>query len=115
MTLTRIAAGLAAFLVAFAVSAADAPKKVLRFAFRTAETGFDPQKIDDRYSVGVCENIFEGLLSYDYLARPVKLVPLVAESIPQPEEGGTRYTFRIKPGIYFADDPAFKGKKRELN
>ena len=23
-------------------------------------------------------------------------------------------TFRIKPGIYFADDPAFKGQKREL-
>ncbi len=93
---------------------ADAPKKVLRFAFRTAETGFDPQKIDDRYSVGVCENIFESLLSYDYLARPVKLVPLVAESIPQPEEGGTRYTFRIKPGIFFADDVSFKGRKREL-
>jgi hypothetical protein len=24
------------------------------------------------------------------------------------------FTFRIKPGIYFADDPAFKGVKREL-
>src|SRR5205814_1089963 len=24
------------------------------------------------------------------------------------------WTFKIKPGIYFADDPAFKGKKREL-
>ena len=24
------------------------------------------------------------------------------------------FTFRIKPGIYFADDPAFKGQKREL-
>ena len=24
------------------------------------------------------------------------------------------WTIRIKPGIYFADDPAFKGKKREL-
>ncbi len=83
-------------------------------AFRTAETGFDPQRIDDRYSVGVCENLFEGLLSYDYLARPVRLVPLTAESIPKPEEGGTRYTFRIKPGILYADDPAFKGRKREL-
>jgi len=114
LTPTRIAAGFAAFLLAFAVSAADAPKKVLKFAFRTAETGFDPQKIDDRYSVGVCENIFEGLLTYDYLARPVKLVPLIAESIPQPEEGGTRYTFRIKPGIFYADDVAFKGHKREL-
>ncbi|QJR15644.1 ABC transporter substrate-binding protein [Usitatibacter palustris] len=93
---------------------AAAEKKVLRFAFRTAETGFDPARIDDRYSVGVCENIYEGLLTYDYLARPVKLVPLTAEAIPEPEENGTRYTFRIRPGIYFADDPAFKGVKREL-
>src|SRR5688572_1763790 len=83
-------------------------------AFRTAETGFDPQKVYDRYSVGVCENLYEGLLTYDYLARPVKVVPLVAESVPEPEEGGTRYTFRIKPGIHFADDPVFKGQKREL-
>ena len=94
--------------------ASGAERKVLRMAFRTAETGFDPQKIYDRYSVGVCENIFEGLLTYDYLARPVRLVPLVAEEVPEPEEGGTRYTFRIRPGIYFTDDPAFRGRKREL-
>ena len=93
---------------------AHAQKKVLRMAFRTAETGFDPQRVQDRYSVGVLENLFETLLTYDYLARPVKLVPLVAESIPEPEEGGTRYTFRIKPGIFYIDDPAFKGQKREL-
>jgi len=83
-------------------------------AFRAIETGFDPQRIDDRYSVGICENLFEGLLTYDYLARPVKLVPLVAEAIPEPEENGSRYTFRIKPRILFADDPVFKGEKREL-
>jgi ABC-type transport system substrate-binding protein len=34
--------------------------------------------------------------------------------VPEPEENGTRYTFRIRPGIYFADDAAFKGVKREL-
>ena len=110
---------LAAFLFTTALGAipgADAAdQKVLRVAFRTAETGFDPQRIFDRYSVGICENIFEPLLSYDYLARPVKLVPLTAEAIPEPEEGGTRYTFRIRPGIYFADDPVFNGKKRELH
>ncbi len=114
MTLPRFAAVLAALLIALGPLAAEAQKKVLRFAFRTAETGFDPQRIDDRYSVGVCENLFEGLLTYDYLARPVKLVPLVAEAIPTPEENGTRYTFRIKPGIYYGDDPVFNGKKREL-
>jgi len=114
LKLLRLAAPCLAAVFFATGAVADTPKKVLRFAFRTAETGFDPQKIDDRYSVGVCENIFESLLSYDYLARPVKLVPMVAESIPQPEENGTRYTFRIKPGIFFADDPAFKGQKREL-
>jgi ABC-type transport system substrate-binding protein len=93
---------------------AFAQRKVLHIAFRSAETGFDPQRIDDRYSVGICENLFEPLLTYDYLARPAKLVPLTAETVPEPEEDGTRYTFRIRPGILFADDPAFKGQKREL-
>ena len=110
----RLAAVLAAFLIALVPLEGYAQKKVLRFGFRTAETGFDPQRIDDRYSVGVCENLFEPLLTYDYLARPAKLVPLVAEAIPTAEENGTRYTFRIRPGILFADDAAFNGKKREL-
>ena len=105
---------LAAAALALGTPAAWAQKKVLRMAFRTAENGFDPQRVDDRYSVGICENLFEPLLTYDYLARPVKLVPLVAEAIPRPEDHGTRYTFRIRPGIYFADDPAFNGRKREL-
>ena len=105
----------AAFLAAPAAQASVAvEKKVLRMALRTAEAGFDPQRIDDRYSVGVCENLFEPLLTYDYLARPVRLVPLVAEAVPVAEEQGTRYTFRIRPGILFADDPAFRGAKREL-
>jgi ABC-type transport system substrate-binding protein len=113
-SLRFLAIAACALLLACAALPAAAQKKVLHIAFRTAETGFDPQRIDDRYSVGICENIFEGLLTYDYLARPVKLVPLTAEAIPEPEERGSRYTFRIKPGIYFADDPAFKGRKREL-
>ena len=89
-------------------------KKTLRMAFRAAETGFDPQRIEDRYSVGICENIFESFLTYDWLARPARLAPQVVEAVPQAEEDSTRFTFRIKPGIYFADDPAFKGKRREL-
>jgi oligopeptide transport system substrate-binding protein len=114
LRISRLFPLLAALLLAFSATTADAQKKVLRIAFRVAETGFDPQRVFDRYSVGVCENIFEPLLTYDYLARPARLVPLTAEAIPDPEEGGTRYTFRIKPGILFADDPVFKGQKREL-
>ena len=112
--LALLAAFLASALLAAAPAGAAVERKVLRMAFRTAETGFDPQRIFDRYSVGICENLFEPLLTYDYLARPVRLVPLVAEAIPEAEEGGTRYTFRIRPGILFAEDPAFKGRRREL-
>ena len=41
-------------------------------------------------------------------------MPLAAESLPQITDNGKTYTFRIKKGIYFTPDPAFKGKKREL-
>lgn len=112
--LTLALACLACALAAAGPAMGSVERKVVRMAFRTAEAGFDPQRIFDRYSVGVCENLFEPLLTYDYLARPVRLVPLTAEAVPEPEEGGTRYTFRIRPGILFADDPAFKGQKREL-
>jgi ABC-type transport system substrate-binding protein len=98
----------------FAPTSMAAEKKVIKIAFRAAENGFDPQQIEDRYSVGICENIFESFLTYDWLARPVKLAPQTVEKVPEGEEGGTRYTFRIKPGILFSDDPVFKGKKREL-
>jgi hypothetical protein len=80
----------AVLALSFATPDAFAQKKVLRIAFRTAESGFDPQRVYDRYSTGVLENIYEPLLTYDYLARPVKLVPLVAETVPEPEENGTR-------------------------
>jgi ABC-type transport system substrate-binding protein len=34
--------------------------------------------------------------------------------MPRINDGGRTYTLKVKPGIFFADDPAFKGKKREL-
>lgn len=92
----------------------SAPLKVLRTSFRTAETGFDCQRLSDVYSQDVCAQIFDTPLEYDYLARPSKLVPSLVSEVPTPEQGGLVYTFRFKRGIYFASDPAFKGVKREL-
>ena len=90
------------------------PLKVLRYAFPVAETGFDPAQISDLYSRTVAANIFEAPLTYDYLARPAKVKPQTAAAMPEIGDEGKRFVFRIKPGIYFADDPAFKGHKREL-
>ena len=58
--------------------------------------------------------IFDSLYVFDYLARPYRFVPNTAAAMPEISADGRTWTIRIKPGIYFADDPAFKGKKREL-
>jgi oligopeptide transport system substrate-binding protein len=62
----------------------------------------------------VCEAIFEPLMTYDYLARPAKIVPRAAESMPVVSDQARTYVFKIRKGVYFSADPAFKGKKREL-
>jgi ABC-type transport system substrate-binding protein len=93
--------------------AAD-PNKVLRVAFDTEETGFDPAKVTDNYSSAVLLEVMECLLTYDYLARPAKLVPLTAESLPEVTDNGKTYLIHVRRGIYFHPDPAFKGQKREL-
>jgi ABC-type transport system substrate-binding protein len=93
--------------------AAD-PAKVLRVALPRAETGFDPAQASEVYSGAVIAAIMEPLLTFDYLARPVKLAPLTAEALPAVADSGKRYTFKLRKGIFFAADPAFKGKRREL-
>jgi ABC-type transport system substrate-binding protein len=104
---------LAALLAPTAAWAADAVK-AFRYAFQVAETSFDPAEVSDLYSSTVIANLFDTPLTYDYLARPVKLVPSTLSEMPEVLEDGTLYRLRVKPGIYFADDPAFKGARREL-
>ena len=88
--------------------------KTLRVAFSVAETGFDPQAAYDIYSFAVIAAIFDPLYVYDYFARPVRMIPNTAAALPEMSNEGRTYTIRVKPGIYFAADPAFKGKRREL-
>lgn len=93
---------------------ASSRQKVMRYAFRIAETGFDPAQINEIYSRTVTGHIFDGLYRYDYLARPFKLKPNTADGMPDVSEDFRNWTVRIKPGIYFDNDPAYKGIKREL-
>src|ERR1700682_5693146 len=114
--MTRISWAIASLLsgLALAQPAPAEPQKVFRYAFEIAETSFDPQQISDVYSDIVNHGIFDPVLTYDYLARPLKLKAEVLTSLPEISADGMTYTLHVKPGIYFADDPAFNGKKREL-
>lgn len=104
----------AAILACALIAPPAAAEKVLRYAFLVAETGFDPAQVNDLYSAIIFSHIFDAPLTYDYLARPFKIKPNTAAAMPEASADGRTWTIRIRPGIYFADDPAFKGKKREL-
>ena len=96
------------------VSGEAAPLKVLRVPFLIAETSFDPAVVSDQYSHNIVHEIFEPPLTYDFLAKPAKLKPETAESMPEITDTGKTYTIRLKKGIFYSDDPAFNGQKREL-
>lgn len=112
----KLPALLTTLLLACALGAgtAHAQEKVLRQAFKVAETGFDPAQISDLYSKAIVAGILDAPLEYDFGARPFKLRPATLAEMPEISADFKTITMRVKPGIYFADDPAFKGKKREL-
>jgi len=110
----RWLAGLMLALAAASAFAQAPLAKVLRYAFPTAETGFDPAQLSDLYSRTVTAHIFEQLYTYDHLARPYKVRPRLAVGMPEVSADFRTWTVRLRPGIYFSDDPAFKGVRREL-
>ena len=106
------------YLVSLALACAFAAPanaaKTLHIAFTAAETTFDPAASDDIPSSDIIRMIFDPPLEYDYHARPVKVRPATLVALPDVSVDGKTFTLNVKPGIYFQDDPAFGGKRREL-
>ena len=115
---TSVAAGVATAAAWPGAAHAEAPEpargNVLHVPFVTAETGFDPAQVSDLYSNTVTPHIFEAPYRYDWLAMPVKVRLLTAAAMPEVSADFRVWTVPLQPGIYFADDPAFKGQRREL-
>ena len=105
-----LAAGAVRVPARIASAAAD-PNKVLHVAIEAGDDGFDPSRSTNYYSGLIEEVIFERLLTYDYLAEPVKLVPMLAEAMPEVTDGGKTYTFHLRKGIYFHARPRVQGRQ----
>jgi ABC-type transport system substrate-binding protein len=108
---------LLALVITTAVPARAAPPaqpKVLHAYLSTGETGLDPAVASDVASLSLLENLFDPLLRYDYLARPVKLQPNTLAAMPTVEDGGLSYTFHLRQDVYFTADPALKGARRQV-
>jgi ABC-type transport system substrate-binding protein len=93
----------------------DSARNTLRLAFRSPETSFDPpQTNSDTNTNTILAHILEAPLMYDYLARPVRLVPNTAVAMPEVSADFKTFTMRLRPGVFFSPDPVFGGQPREL-
>ncbi len=95
----------------------EEPDTAVRLAVIADVKGFDPVISDDLYSNTAASQVYEGLTQYSYLERPFKVVPNLAEALPEVSEDGLVLTFKLKKSVRFMDDPCFKatgGKGREL-
>lgn len=93
---------------------AFAAEKVLHTFLTTSETGLDPAVASDIATLSLLENLFDPLLRYDVDARPVALRANAAMALPEVSADGLVYTFRLRPGMLFSPDPAFRGQRREV-
>src|ERR1017187_3259790 len=72
-----------------------------------------PISVSDAVSAFVTNQIYEGLVRFSMHDLTVR--PSIAERW-EIDESGTVYTFHLKKGVFFHDDPCFpQGKGREVN
>lgn len=93
------------------------PPHTLHLSVPEKIKGLDPIYAEDLYSGTILAQSYETLLEYHYLKRPYTLTPQLAEKMPEVSADGLTYTFHLKKGVLFQDDPCFKntgGKGREL-
>ncbi|MEB0140265.1 MULTISPECIES: ABC transporter substrate-binding protein [unclassified Undibacterium] len=102
------------FCLLLTVAHASAAEKILRVLLTTPEGVLDPAVATDVTTVSLNENIFEAPLSYEYLARPLKLQANTAQAMPEISADGKTYILRFRSGIHFTPDPVFQGRPREL-
>ena len=89
--------------------------KTFSFAMDQAPTTLDPVQGSNVYANFVIVNAYDTLYTYQYLARPYQLKPNLAVDFPTIAADGMAYTFRLKRGVRFVDDPCFpEGRGREV-
>ena len=92
-------------------------EKVVRLPLRAYVKTTDPVHCTTKYDNQVACLIYETLVQYKYLKRPLELEPLLLAEMPEVSEDRKTYHFKLKKGVLFHDDPCFEktgGKGREL-
>ncbi len=115
MALPLVRIALIGLVLACAGAPAFAAEKVLRMQMLSDVDVLDPARAGSLSGLNTVAGLFHQLLTYDYLARPVQMIPYAAEALPEISADGRTYTLRIRTGLTFAPHAAFGVKPRELN
>ncbi len=89
-------------------------ENTLNLSLNSEIATLDPANSYDTVSAEVVYQVYEPLYSYHYLKRPYTIIPQLAEDLPKVENGGTKYTIKIKKNIQYHDNIAFNNQKRFL-
>ncbi|MCL2330128.1 MAG: ABC transporter substrate-binding protein [Phycisphaerae bacterium] len=84
-----------------------AGKTVLYNSFPAKLKTIDPCVANDVYGAALLEDVYEGLYAYHYLKRPVEVIPLLAEGMPDVSADGKTYTVKIRQDVEYAPNPCF--------
>lgn len=74
----------------------------------------DPAKGSTQYDNMACSQIYDTLVQYKYLVRPLELEPCLIEQMPtvtDNPDGTQTWRFKLRDDVYFHDDPCFPGGK----
>jgi len=91
--------------------ASDSKAKVLYGSFVDAPKSLDPAVAYSQREHAITGAVYDTLLEYHFLKRPLELIPGLAVALPEVTDlggGRSRYRFELRPDLLFHDDPCFE-------
>ena len=94
------------FVMAVSLAASAGGETVFRRSMDRVSS-MDPADASSLYAARAVQLVYETLLEFDYRARPYRLIPGLAERMPEVQSNGLVYVFRLHPEARFQEDPCF--------
>lgn len=94
---------------------ADEGLKILYRAYSEPPKTLDPAVAYSTSDQVIVAEVYDTLVEYHYFERPYRLVAGMAEAVPSAEalaDGRVRYTFRLRSGLWYAEDACFGARRK---
>ncbi len=95
----------------------DSHVKTLRYPIRSDIGSLDPVRASTQYQSIAIAQIFDTLVEFKFPKVPYELTPSLLTKMPEQSADGRTWSFELKEGVRFQDDPCFTataGKGREI-